>query len=71
MTHTLDKELHMYIDKLNNEQKESLLAIIQSFFVKGSVCVDQYNQEIDSAMLRMENEDYINHDDVEKQAKEW
>lgn len=65
-----DKELSMDIDRLNNKQK-SLQSIEQSYFTDGMVSVDVYNHDIDTAMRRMLRNEYIAHDEVEKQAKKW
>lgn len=63
-----DKELSMYIDRLNNKQK-SLQSIGQSYFTDGMVSVDVYNHDIDTAMRRMLRNEYIAHDEVEKQER--
>ncbi|MCB9046882.1 MAG: hypothetical protein H6550_12190 [Chitinophagales bacterium] len=71
MAQTLDNELRMFIDQLNSEQKESLLSIIKAFFKKNRTSVEQYNIEIDAAMMRMQAGEYISQRDVEKDAEQW
>lgn len=75
MIHTLDKELTKYRKLLDAEQKKSIITLIKSFVhpeTKGSrTTVKQYNKELDEAMARIENGDFVKHEDILKEMGKW
>lgn len=72
MAHSIDTELHQYIDRLNPVQKKSLLDVIKSFLkTDSSISLDQYNNEIDEAMIRMDAGKYISQENLEKESEKW
>lgn len=73
MAQAIDKELFDYIEKLNTNQKKSLLDIVKSYLqVKDKIkALADYNAEIDASIARMNAGKYINHDDVESEAAKW
>lgn len=72
MAHSIDSELHNYIDKLNLLQKQSLLGVIKSFLkTENPITLEQYNDEIDEAMIRMDSGKHISQEDLEKEAEKW
>jgi hypothetical protein len=72
MAHSIDSELLSYIDKLDAVQKKSLLDVVKSFLkAENPISVQQYNDEIDEAMIRMDAGKYISQQDLEKEAEQW
>lgn len=72
MAHSIDSELNSYIGKLNLIQKKSLLSVIKSFLTTESpITLEQYNHEIDEAMVRMDAGIYTTQEDIEKEAEQW
>ena len=76
MIQTMDKELYKYWEKLDTNQKKSIIGMIKSFLQpadkKNRTTVAQYNKEIDAAMNRIDEGDFVSHGDVLKEmAKLW
>jgi hypothetical protein len=71
---TVDKELLAYFTQLNEAQKKSLLELIRTF-VRSSkepgekVSVEQYNQELDEAMKRVQRGEYTTLAEREKEME--
>lgn len=69
---SLDNEFMQYWSKLTVVQKQSLLSVIKSFAQpEGRISLKQYNQEIQEAEAEFENGDYITHEEMIRQIKEW
>lgn len=43
----------------------------QQSIIKGRISIEQYNKELEEAEKRIEKGEYITHDDLEKEAKQW
>ena len=73
---TIDKELLKYFTQLDESQKKSLLELIKTF-LKGSkesmerVSLEQYNQELDEAMVRISRGEYTTLEVLEKEMQSW
>ena len=76
MAKALERELIQYILQLDDAEKKSVLQMLKTF-VKGRekkvsrISIEQYNNEIDEAIARVEAGDYYSHEEVERMAKEW
>ncbi|MCS3797057.1 hypothetical protein [Niastella sp. OAS944] len=73
---TIDKELISYFTLLDEKQKESLLEMIKSFLKPGNssterVTIEQYNREIDEAVERIENGEFVTMEELLKEMKKW
>jgi hypothetical protein len=69
---SLDKEFNKYWLLLTPVQKESLLGVIKSFVIpRERISAEQYNQEIDEAIARVEAGEFYSQQEVEKMSKEW
>lgn len=70
---SLDTEFMQYWSKLSIVQKESLLGVIKSFVQPDESYLDleQYNREIDKAVMDVEKGEFYTQEEVEKMAKEW
>lgn len=68
----LEKELLQYWPQLTIVQQESVLGMIKSFVQPGDrTTIEQYNQEIDQAMKRVDEGRFITQEDLEKEAEQW
>jgi hypothetical protein len=71
---TVDKELLAYFTQLNEAQKKSLLELIRTFVRGGKepgekVSLEQYNQELDEAMKRVQRGGYTTLEELEKEIE--
>ncbi|MDR0794312.1 MAG: hypothetical protein LBE82_13470 [Chitinophagaceae bacterium] len=76
MASVLDKELIQYFTRLDEPQKKSLLSMIKSFIqpnegLLGSITMEQYNQELDEAMERMDKGHFTTLEELEKEMQTW
>jgi len=76
MAQVLDKQIQHFLPLLGNEEKKSLLSVIKSFLnlrkeIPGQMSIEQYNKELDFAEAEFENGDYISHEEMIKQVKQW
>ncbi|HLA52821.1 MAG TPA: hypothetical protein VK618_05940 [Flavitalea sp.] len=74
-TSTTDKELMGYFSRLDEPQKKSLLELMKTFlkptdFLSG-VTIQQYNQELDEAIKRVERGEYTTLEELEKEMQSW
>jgi hypothetical protein len=64
-----------YFIQLNDFQKKSLLELIKSFLksedVLGGQTIDQYNQELDQAMERINRFEFTSLEELEREMKSW
>ena len=71
----LDNELSYYFNQLDEPQKKSLLNMIKTFVKPEeeteSVNIEQYNQELAEAQEQYEKGDYITHEEMIRQIKQW
>ena len=71
----LDNEFNQYWLKLSSKEKESLLTVAKHFVElkeeSGAVSLEEYNREIDEEMNRMENGEFITHEEAVKTSQKW
>ncbi len=74
---SLEQEFDQYWSKLSIVEKESLLAVAKNYVqLKDEndterVSIEQYNQEIDEAMARIDAGEFHTHEEVVKMSKDW
>ena len=74
---SLEQEFDQYWSKLSIVEKESLLAVAKNYVqLKDEndterVSIEQYNQEIDEAVDRVEAGEFYTHEEVVKMSKDW
>lgn len=61
---------------LDQGQKKSLLAMIKSFLKQRNVpeertTIEQYNKDLEEAEAEFERGEYITHEELLKQMKQW
>ena len=70
-----DKELLKCLIQLNDFQKKSLLELIKSFSKNDGLAegqaIDQYNQELDQAMERINRSEFTSLEELEGEMKLW
>ncbi len=76
MAQTLDNEIQRYLPLLGVAEKKSLLSVIKSFLslkneTNDSIDIVQYNKELDEAEAEYENNNFITHEELLKQIKQW
>ena len=70
-TRALTQEMLTYFSKLNNEEQQSILAMIKTFINSrhtefGPVTLDEYNRELEDADAEIEAGDFVTHEEVKK-----
>ena len=73
---TIDSQILNYLPLLGEEEKKSILSVIKSFLtLKGTdsqrISIEQYNQELDEALARINAGNYLTQEEVEKQSAKW
>ena len=63
-------------EELSDKEKFSVMILVKTFLEgdgqqPGDIAIADYNKEIEEAMKRMDGGEYINHDDLENEAREW
>ncbi len=76
MENVMEKEWHNYFQQLNEGEKKSILQMLKAFLQSRNatterISVEQYNVEINEAMLEVERGEVHSHDEVVKIAKSW
>ncbi|MEO6230635.1 MAG: hypothetical protein ABJB11_01270 [Ferruginibacter sp.] len=76
MKSALDKELILYFVQLNEPQKKSLLEMMKSFLqsdnkLAENATIEQYNKELDAAMERINKQEFITLEALEKEMQTW
>jgi len=76
MPQTTDQQLEYYLAQLNEAEKKSLLQMLQTFLTGRKetterISIEQYNKEIDEAEAEYERGEYITHEEMVKQLKQW
>jgi len=71
MANALDQKLYSYITQLNVAEKKSVLLMLQTFLASrdinsGRVNIEQYNKEIDDALIEFETGNFITQQEMEK-----
>jgi len=62
------------LQQLNWEQKQALIALVESFGIEipgQRISIEQYNKEIDEAMTRMDAGEHYTHEQVAEMSKTW
>lgn len=76
MLGVLDRDLINFIAKLDEGQKRSLLGMMESFLKPDdvkmqSLSINEYNQELDEAMHRMDLGEFSTLEDLVKEMDSW
>ncbi|MFN8283116.1 MAG: hypothetical protein U0U67_07860 [Chitinophagales bacterium] len=74
MSQTIDKQIFEYLPLLGNEEKKSILTVIKSFLhlkQDNQINIEQYNKEIDEALLQIKNGEFLSQEDLEEESKTW
>ena len=74
-TGTLDQNFMELWTKLNDMEKESLVNVAKNYIhlkdEQGRISIEQYNQELDEAMKRMDEGEFYTHEQVVSLSKNW
>ena len=72
---SLDTEFNQYWLLLSSVEKQSLLSVAKHYVeLKEDVApitIEQYNQELEAAMTRIDNGQFVTHDQVKAQSQNW
>jgi hypothetical protein len=72
----IEKELMRYVARMDDSQKKSLLDMIKVFIKPesqdaGVVSVAEYNKELEEAEAEYERGEFITHEQLLQQVKQW
>lgn len=72
----IDKKLMQYFTQLNQQQKKSLLELIETFLntstqKTNTITIEEYNHELQEAETEFERGEYITHEEMLKQIEQW
>lgn len=73
-TQSLETEFNKYWSILNTVEKASLLTVAKNYVhlkQESVTSLEDYNKEIDEAVLRVEAGEFYTQEEVVKMAKEW
>ena len=73
---SIDKELIRYFVQLSESQKKSLLQMIKAFIKsdeehESPISVEQYNRELDEAMIRINEGNFTTLEGLQKEMQEF
>jgi predicted transcriptional regulator len=76
MAEALNKEMYNYFTQLNEAEKKSVIQMLKTFLQGRKendkyITLEQYNKELQEAEEEFERGDYITHDELLKQIKQW
>ncbi len=76
MENVMEKEWRNYFQQLNEAEKKSVLQMLKAFLQSRNantkhISIEQYNAEIDEALLEVERGEVLSQEEVEKMAKSW
>ena len=75
MSVSLLKEMNACFRELNVAEQQSVLQMVKTFLEsrqnKKRLSINQYNNDIDKAMNRINKGKFITQEDVEKESEEW
>ena len=71
-----EKELMQYVAQKDEQQKTSLLNMIKVFIkpsdnAPSTITIEEYNLELDEAEAEFERGEYITHEEMLQQIKQW
>lgn len=71
-----DKELLRCVTMLDESQKKSLMEMIKTFLKSNNApiertTIEQYNNEIDEAMERINKGEFVTLEELEKEMQSW
>lgn len=72
----INAERALLIEEIKQVKDRSLLKAIKYLLRvglknEGRISIEQYNKELDEAEAEMEKGDFLTHDELKKQMKEW
>jgi hypothetical protein len=72
----IEKELMQYVAQMDERQQKSLLDMIKVFVeptddLSSTISIEEYNKELDEAEAEFERGEYITHDAMLQQIKQW
>lgn len=75
-TQSLAQEMLIYFEQLTNAEQKSVLQLIKTFLKSrteesDTVTIEQYNEEIDEAMKRIDDGHFTTQEELEKEAEKW
>jgi hypothetical protein len=75
MSKVLDQELYSYFEQLNDSEKESVLQMLKTFLTGRAklenITIEEYNKEIDEALVQESEGKYVTQAEMEKIAAQW
>ncbi len=74
MNNVLNEELTNYILQLNNSEKKSILLMLKTFLNRKETdreSLEQYNEEIDDALMEVEAGNFLTQKEVELHVAKW
>lgn len=75
MAHVIDKQITEYLPLLGKEEKKNILGFIKSYLkIKEkpqSISIEEYNNDIDKAMKRIDAGEFTTQEDLEIEAATW
>ncbi len=74
MNNVLNEELTNYILQLNDSEKKSILLMLKTFLNRKETdreSLEQYNEEIDDALMEVEAGNFLTQKEVELQVAKW
>jgi len=61
-----------YWERLDGGQKEGVIEYIKYILEeKHSICIDEYNRELELGLAEIERGEYLTHEEVVEEAKNW
>jgi uncharacterized coiled-coil DUF342 family protein len=76
MANALEQEMHNYFNQLNEAEKRSVILMLKTFILgrkenPDRISIEQYNKELEEAEAEFERGEYITHEELLKQMKQW
>lgn len=74
-TNAIKEQVNNYLPLLSSKQQSLILEMIKSFLNiemdKDRISQKQYNKEINDAVTRIENDDFVSHKDALRELNKW
>ena len=76
MSNALDKEMLHYYRQLTAAEKKAVIQMIKTFIDGRSnntdrISIEEYNRQIDEAMIQVEKGEFTTLEDLEKEMRSW